>query len=54
MVLKINTETMKDGNDDEVLSRHAGNNRQRSIHCGGTTYADRCQFTEISRQQRSG
>ena len=42
---------MKDGNDDEVLSRHAGNNRQRSIHCGGATYADRCQLAEILRQQ---
>ena len=43
---------MEDGNDDEALARIAGDDRQRGIHRGGSTYADRRQLAEILRQQR--
>ena len=31
---EINTEAMEDGNDNETLSRIAGDDRQRGIHRG--------------------
>ena len=43
---------MEDGNDDEALARIAGDDRQRGIHRGGSTYADRRKLAEILRQQR--
>lgn len=43
---------MEDGNDNETLSRIAGDDRQRGIHRGGATNADRRQLAEILRQQR--
>ena len=49
---EINTEAMEDGNDNETLSRIAGDDRQRGIHRGGATNADRRQLAEILRQQR--
>ena len=48
---EINTEAMEDGNDNETLSRIAGDDRQRGIHRGGSTHADRRQLAEILRQQ---
>ena len=48
---EIYAEAVEDGNDDEALARIAGDDRQRGIHRGGSTYADRCQLAEILRQQ---